>query len=217
MSAARRDVEELGALLRRCGLIKNSEGLYARPAGASATSHYHARARALAHELDTLVAVVNRLEKATRPPAPAYLKLPAEGTMARALLEVLHRNVQGHDHAELRSLVGLTDAELAARIMGGRERLNSARPRRLDLQRAGWVEVAGQTGTATRWTLTADGRRAMAGLEAGLVTHLMANSLLDACGTAPAGSLSVTPVRDHVTCLACLRLPQPAEEVAAGE
>jgi len=215
VSAARRDVEELGALLRRCGLIKNSEGLYARPAGAGATSHYHARARALAHELDTLVAVVNRLEKATRPPAPAYLKLPADGTVARLVLEVLHRNVQGYDHVELRGLEGMTDAQLAGHLTGAT--LNSVRPRRLDLQRAGWVRDTGRSlGRHTYWTLTEDGRRAMAGLEAGLVTHLMADSLLDACGTAAPGSLSVTPARDHVTCVACLRLPVP-EEVAAGE
>lgn len=215
MTAVRKDVEELGALLRRCGLIRTKDGLYGRTRGTSATSDYHARARALAHELDTLAAIVGRLDKATRPPGKPYLWLPGEGTVARTLLEVLHRNVQGHDHAELRELVGLTDAELIARVVGGRERANTVRPRRLDLQRAGWVEAAKLHGNGTAWTLTADGRRAMAGLERELPTHLMDAYQLDACGTAPRpGSLSVTTNRDHVDCLACLRLPV-AEEVAA--
>lgn len=56
-----------------------------------------------------------------------------------------------------------------------------------------------------------------------LVTHLMSDDLLAACGPTT-GSLSLTPVRANVTCPACLALPEPvvgpgdaAVEQAAAE
>lgn len=216
MSAARRDVEALQQSLHRIAQLRSGVGMYARPRNGGSHSAYRvAHAKAAEHELATLQAIAARLDKATAPKPRPFLVLPGQGTVARTVLEVLHVDALGHDHHSLRDLVGLTDAELAVRITGAGP--NTVRPRRIDLVRGGWVEVAGQTGTATRWTLTEDGKRAMDGLASGLVTHLMADSLLDACGTAPRGSLSVTPVRDNVTCVACLRLPVPAEEVAAGE
>lgn len=215
MSAVRRDVEALRASVQRAGRVLRAEGMY-QPAGWSSRVREQAelRNKAMQHELDTLAAIVARLDKATAPKVPAYLGLPGSGTVARTLLEVLHVNALGHDHDSLRDLVGLTDAELAARITGAGP--NTVRPRRLDLQRAGWVEAAQLHGNGTAWTLTADGRRAMDGLQRELRTHLMDAYLLDACGTAPRpGSLSVTTQRDHVDCLACLQLPATEEEVAA--
>lgn len=47
-------------------------------------------------------------------------------------------------------------------------------------------------------------------------THLMNAALLDACGTAPPGSLSVTPRRENVTCEACLALPVPPDGPVAS-
>lgn len=160
MSAVRRQLVDLEASLHRVRQIVQQQGLYA-PQGRSRgyRDAWALRVKALQHELDTLADIAGKLDKASAPRRVRQLSLPREGTVARTVLQVLHLDAMGHDHDGLRELTGLTDAELATRITGAG--INSVRPRRVDLVRAGWVEVAGQTGTARRWRLTAEGRAAM--------------------------------------------------------
>lgn len=206
MTAVREAVEELHDTLRRIGMVRNGQGLYVRVRGTSAAAYKGVLAKAAKHELETLAGIVERLDKLTAPAPTKYLRLPAQGSVARVVLEVLHVDQLGHDHRGLRGLEGMTDADLAARIDGAG--INSVRPRRVELQRAGWVRDSGRSmGKHTLWTLTPAGWRALQGMASQLVTHLMGEDLLDACGTAKPGSLSVTPDRDSVTCLACLQLP----------
>lgn len=158
MSAVRRQVEELQASLRRAGQIANGSGLYAATRGGRQRAV--ALDKAMRHELDTLAAIVAKLDKATAPRPQTRLGMPREGTVARTVLQVLHLDALGHDHDGLRELAGLTDAGLASRITGAG--INSVRPRRVDLVRAGWVTSNDRSvDGATYWTLTPEGRAAM--------------------------------------------------------
>lgn len=206
MSAAevRREVVALCQVGHRLGLIRNRAGGYGRPHGVSAQAFGRAQALAVAHELETLGVLLGRLEQLTAPPAPKPARLPKAGTVAHAVLQSLAYDRAGRDHGHLRMLTGLTDEELVARISGAGP--NSVRPRRVELVRNGLVEAVPDT-APTRWRLTATGYVLITG---GLLTHLMSDDLLDECGTAGPGSLSVVTEAERVTCPACRQLPQVA-------
>lgn len=165
MTAVRREVEALHDSLRRIGMVRNGQGLYVRGRGVSGAVYQGVLAKAAKHELETLAGIVERLDKATAPKGRPHLWVPTKGTVARTVLDVLYVNALAHDHPHVTMLTGLTDSELAVRIEGAG--INSVRPRRVELTRAGWVEVAGQTGAETRWTLTFQGRRKLEEVMAG--------------------------------------------------
>lgn len=156
--AVRREVVALCQVGHRLGLIKDGRGAYSRPAGVSREAFGRAQAKAVAHELETLGALLSRLEQLTAPPKALKPTLPGPGTVARKVLEVLETDGRAHDHDHLRMLTGLTDAELAVRIVGVGP--NSVRPRRIDLVRRGLVELVPGTGpecedgTPARWRTT---------------------------------------------------------------
>lgn len=116
----------------------------------------HRRDRiSLQHHRRDVLRLARLLEKRTRPaPAPTP-KLPGERTVARAVLERLEADRRGKDHAEVRMLTGLTDAELCVRIIANP---STVRPRRVDLTKAGLVEAFATENGATRWTISELGR-----------------------------------------------------------
>lgn len=156
--AVRRTAVELAQAAHRLGLIRDSRGVYRRQPGATLEAFGRAQARAVAHELETLGELVGRLEQLTAPPVLAPT-LPADGTVARAILDRLAADRRGKDHDHVRMLTGLTDAELATRVIT-RAGANSLRPRRLELVRRGLVEAVPGT-SPTRWTLTEAGLEAL--------------------------------------------------------